>query len=114
MASVSVAIAGRSYSLACRDGDEARVQLLAGDIAARAEALTRTLGTMSEARLLLMSALMIADELHDLRASQAAPRTADQDDRIAAMAEREDRIAALAERAEALVAGLAAGDSRGG
>lgn len=100
MADVTVQVAGRSYALACRDGDEARVLELAADIAARADNLTRALGAMSEGRLLLMSALMIADELHDVRAGQAPP----------AMGRHHDRLAMLADRAEALAERLAASD----
>ncbi|KPF77609.1 hypothetical protein IP88_05750 [alpha proteobacterium AAP81b] len=100
MADVAVTIAGRSYSLACRDGDEGRVAELAGEIAAKADGLTRSLGTMSEARLLLMSALMIADELHDLRAARLADwvRPAGSDD------PEQRRLASLVTDAEALAA----------
>lgn len=95
MAEVAVVVAGRSYALACRDGDEARLRELAAEIAARADRLTATLGAMSEARLLLMSALMIADELHDLRLAQPTP-----------VFTGSDRLLALAEQAERLVATL--------
>lgn len=115
MADVTVSIGGRSYPLSCRDGDEARVAELAGELASKAEGLTRSLGPMSEARLLLMAGLMVADELHDLRQSKladwvtpAAPtaRGADAaraDDSAAARAQLDD----LAARAEALVDRLA-------
>lgn len=93
-------VAGRSYALACRDGDEARVLELAADISTRAENLTRSLGAMSEGRLLLMSALMIADELHDVRVGQVPP----------VMARHHDRLAMLADRAEALAERLAVSD----
>lgn len=98
MAEVAVVVAGRSYSLACRDGDEARVAELAREIAACADRLTASLGAMSEARLLLMSALMIADEWHDLRHTPAPASAVDS-----------DRLLALADRAERLVAGLEVG-----
>lgn len=103
MGQVIVSIGGRNYPLSCRDGDEGRIAELANGIAAKAEGLTRSLGGMSEPRLLLMSALMIADELHELRHGKAeawaAPRPVDP----ATLASFE----ALAERAERLADRLA-------
>lgn len=106
MADVTVSIGGRIYPLSCRDGDEARVAELAGELASKAEGLTRSLGPMSEARLLLMAGLMVADELHDLRQSKLAdwvtppaPAGHATVDSHAAQAQLDD----LAARAEALV-----------
>jgi cell division protein ZapA len=80
MPQVIVEIGGRNYPLSCRDGDEAHLAGLAADIAAKADGLTRSLGPMSESRLLLMAALMVADELHDSRrngdATRAKPKPA--------------------------------------
>lgn len=73
MAQVTVQIGGRNYALACRDGDEAHLQDLAGALATRAERLTGSLGQMTEARLLLMSALMVADELYDIQQGLTPP-----------------------------------------
>lgn len=72
MAQVVVQIGGRSYPLSCRDGDEAHLTALAVGIAHKADGLVRSLGPMSEARLLLMAALMIADELHEVRSDKTA------------------------------------------
>ncbi len=99
MAQVIVEIGGRNYPLSCRDGEEAHLQTLARDIAARAEKLTAGLGAMSEARLLLMAALMIADELHDVRAGKIVPMACD--------AGEDARLARLADQAEALATALA-------
>ena len=112
MTQVVVEIGGRNYPLSCRDGDEAHLSGLAADIAAKAEGLTRSLGPMSEARLLLMAALMVADELHDVRngkgaappepAPAPAPPVAVVDPEAAA------RLEALVDRAERLVSRLSA------
>ena len=109
MAQVVVEIGGRNYPLACRDGDEAHLTELAAGIATKADGLTRSLGVMSEARLLLMAALMVADELYDTRgkagsAMGAAAVTGD----TVADAETEARLAALTERAERLASSLGA------
>lgn len=103
MSEVIISVAGRSYTLACRDGDEARVTDLASDIAAKAERLTRSIGTMSEARLLLMAALMIADELHDIRQSRLADWVQPQGG-----AGDDPRLVALAATAEAMAERFAA------
>ncbi len=96
MAQVIVEISGRNYPLACRDGDEPHLLALAADLAARADRLVESLGPMSEGRLMLMTALMVADELHDSRAGKAPPPMAD------------PRLEALAARLEALAANLEA------
>lgn len=104
MAQVTVEIAGRSYPLACRDGDEPHLLAMAGDLAQKADGLTASLGPMSETRLLLMTALMVADELHDLRAgkSVAAPVEA----LSAGDPALEARLAALTARVHSLTARL--------
>lgn len=61
MAEISVEIGGRVYRLGCADGEETHLETLARRIDAEARSLSRSMGQMNEARLLLMSALMIAD-----------------------------------------------------
>ena len=73
MGQAVLAISGRSYRISCRDGDEERIGRLGDELAARAERLTASLGTMPETQLLAMTALMLADELADARAGIAPP-----------------------------------------
>ena len=73
MGQAIVAISGRSYRISCRDGDEARIAGLGTELAARAERLTASLGVMPESQLLVMTSLMLADELADARAGIAPP-----------------------------------------
>lgn len=103
MGQVTVDIGGRAYSLSCRDGDEDHLIALGAGIAAKADGLTRSLGAMSEPRLLLMAALMVADELHEVRnghgsAAQVVAPIPD----VAA----EAQLAAVLDRAERLAARL--------
>ena len=100
MGQVNVEIGGRSYALSCRDGGEDHLIGLASDIATKADGLTRSLGAMSESRLLLMAALMVADELHDVRSGKAPLTVPEADPALIT------RLAALTERAEVLVARL--------
>ncbi|WP_416908133.1 MAG: cell division protein ZapA [Polymorphobacter sp.] len=99
MAQVTVEIAGRSYPLSCRDGDEPHLESLAASLARKADGLLASLGPMSEARLMLMTALMVADELHDSRAGKAPPP-------LPADPAADARLAALTARIEALTARL--------
>jgi cell division protein ZapA len=104
MGTVNVEIGGRSYPLSCRDGDEPHLVDLAAVIAEKVQGLTQSLGTMTEARLLLMAALMVADELFEARNGGQPARTPprDPDPEVAG------RLTALLHRAETLAAQLEA------
>lgn len=65
MAEVSLAINGRTYEIACDDGQEERLQVLAGYLDMRVAELTEQMGQVGELRLLVMAALLVADELQD-------------------------------------------------
>jgi cell division protein ZapA len=65
MGQVSITLNGRSYPVACDDGQEDHVVRLAAYLDKRANELITAVGTVSEGRLLVMLALLIADELAD-------------------------------------------------
>jgi cell division protein ZapA len=67
MAQVSLQINGYAYLLGCADGEEEHLFALAADLDRRIQEIKTAGGTSGEARLLLMAALVVADELHDLR-----------------------------------------------
>lgn len=69
MGQVSVIINGRNYRLACSDGEEGRLLELASHVKARVEQLIREFGQVGDDRLLLMTALLVTDELWDTRAA---------------------------------------------
>lgn len=71
MATIALTIAGRSYELACRDGEEAHLRRIAALVDAKAADAARSMGGMSEARQMLFAALLMADELHEARAALA-------------------------------------------
>ncbi|MFC0686154.1 cell division protein ZapA [Novosphingobium clariflavum] len=71
MSNVNLTIGGRSFTLACADGQEGHVENLGRLIdekAAAAGAVGQT-----ETRMLLFAAIMLADEVHNLREQDAAP-----------------------------------------
>ena len=67
MGEVFLTLNGRSYQLACRDGEERRLEELARYVEQKFDNLAAEFGQIGKLRLLMMSALMIADELFDAR-----------------------------------------------
>ena len=65
MAQVTATIAGRQFRLACEDGQEEHLQLLARELDERIEELRKKFGEIGDTRLTVMAALMVADELSD-------------------------------------------------
>ena len=65
MAQVKLSIGGRSYDLACREGEEAHYETLARRIDAKAEDVRGAMGAIGETRLLLLTALLLADEVEN-------------------------------------------------
>jgi cell division protein ZapA len=63
MSEVTVDIAGRAYRLGCGEGEEEHLTGLGAMLDTDARGLLRQFGQMSEGRLLLMTALMVADRL---------------------------------------------------
>jgi cell division protein ZapA len=118
MPEVSVEVAGRSYRLGCGEGEEHHLLALAARVDGEAARLGTSLGQMNEARLMLMSALMLADRLSETEAAlQAAERRAakaERDARELSGVEQERETAAsieaLADRVEALADRIEGGD----
>jgi cell division protein ZapA len=65
MGQVSVSVNGRSYTITCDDGQETRIRRLAHYVDAKVGEFVGKVGQVGEARLLLLAALVIADELSD-------------------------------------------------
>ncbi|MFT4080813.1 cell division protein ZapA [Rhodomicrobium lacus] len=68
MAQVSVLVNGRSFKLACRDGEESRVQELAAQIDALIQKFKGNSRAAQDDRLFLMAALLLADQLSEAQA----------------------------------------------
>ena len=65
MSDVKIEINGRSYQIACEDGQEDHLQRLAGFLEKRLQDVISTVGQVGQDRLLVMAGLLIADELSD-------------------------------------------------
>ncbi|WGM30289.1 cell division protein ZapA [Brevundimonas sp. NIBR11] len=75
MATVTVEINGRPYAVGCADGQEERVRILAKQFDVHVRQVAGDVGHVGDIRLFLMAALVLADELHEVRmgAGTAAP-----------------------------------------
>lgn len=112
MGQVSVTLNGRTYRLECNNGEEAHLIALSEHLASHVESLKRKFGQIGDDRLILMAALMVADEFWDMRraANELKAELADllkganPDEAASRGAERElaAAISAAAERLESL------------
>ena len=62
---INVTINGRQYRMACEEGQEARLLNLAESFESRIASLRGKFGEIGDARLTVMAALMLCDELVD-------------------------------------------------
>ena len=65
---VNVMVNGRAYTIACDEGEEEHLRALAGHVDGKVRELLETVGQVGDARLLLMAALLIADEYFEANA----------------------------------------------
>jgi cell division protein ZapA len=76
MTQVSVTLNERTYGLRCAAGEVDRLLELATYVKAKFDELQAAHGKVGDERLLMMTAIMIADELWDARAATpATPRS---------------------------------------
>ena len=108
MAEVDISIAGRSYRVACRDGEEDNLRSAAQLVDGKSREALAGLGALSEARQLLFASLLLADQLiekknADPSAQLAPPALPDPQvvRRVDALAERLERLAGSLESAAA-------------
>lgn len=103
MATVTVEINGRPYAVGCADGQEERVRILAKQFDVHVRQVASDVGHVGDIRLFLMAALVLADELHEVRMN-AAPTPA----AIAAAPDNgvADALNAVAARIEKITQGL--------
>ena len=115
MAQVTVKVNGYTYTVGCEDGQESHLQAMAAQVEDRVDSIKALGGNSGESRLLLMAALLMADEIHDLRAEletllnpadlpsrpggrPAAKTDSEMGKRLGKLASRAEEIAATLER----------------
>ena len=126
MAQVNVTINGRSYRMACDDGEEAHLTSLAERLDRSIEQLRDRFGEIGDQRLTVMAAITLADQhaeaeraIQDLRAEIAALEETRGDLLERHRREQEgvaEAIAGVAERVAAMAARVAGveGEANGG
>ena len=115
MPKVDVSINGRSYPVACDEGQQGRVRELAGMVDSRVKQLVGPgpVGGIGETQILVLAGLMLADELSETTAALAGQGKAaaaepapgesglsaeDEDLLVAAVDHLTDRIGVIADR----------------
>ena len=89
---VDLTIAGRTYQVACREGEEENLRSAARLVDGKSREALAGLGTLSEARQFLFASLLLADQLidkdpHAVAAAGPDPALANQAEAIAARLE---------------------------
>ncbi len=100
MSHINVTINGRQYRMACEEGQEARLLKLAENLETRIGSLRGKFGEIGDARLTVMAALTVCDELLD---ASSRIRTLEEE-----LAELRDVRVAAADRARATQTAVAA------
>ncbi|MAR56261.1 MAG: cell division protein ZapA [Rickettsiales bacterium] len=113
MGTMNLHIYGREYTIACDDGQEAHLGRLGQIVNERVKQLAQQMGRGSESLMLMYAALMLADELEEMRAHSKELRqqleavkqqgsipvdTTKLDEMEAAMADSMNQIAARIEK----------------
>jgi cell division protein ZapA len=103
---VDITIAGRTYQVACREGEEENLRSAARLLDAKSREALSGLGTLSEARQFLFAGLLLADQLIDKApdaAAAAAPAPPDPElvGRAESLASRLESLAEALERSPA-------------
>ncbi len=121
MPEVNITIGGRDFAVACQEGEEHYLQAAATMLDTEASALAAQIGRLPEARMLLMSGLMLADKTagmedqvreleaklrsqeEELSTLRAAPKPEPERVEVAVIPESvTDSLAEIAARVEAL------------
>lgn len=100
MANIDIEVAGRRYNVSCADGEEAHLRAVAALVDQRARDAGEALGSLTETRQILFAALMLADDLKEVRAG-AGIRDPEPDYEVAlALEGLANRVEAIADRLE--------------
>src|SRR5271167_1013653 len=67
MAQVTLRINGFAYTLGCQDGEEDHLHAMAAEVDQRIESAKASAGPSGEARMLVIAALLMADDIYELR-----------------------------------------------
>ncbi len=90
---VNVMVNSRAYTIACDEGEEEHLKELAAHVDAKAREVLGSVGQVGDTRMLLMAALLLADEHHELT-SKAGTTTEGEKQKLHLGAEQAESAAA--------------------
>jgi cell division protein ZapA len=102
MAQVTLRINGYAYTIGCQDGEEKHLEAMGAEVNSRIDGVRAASGPSGEARMLVMAALMMADDIFEMRSKLEA---------LEAVAPQADpklgrKLNRMARRAEEIAEGL--------
>jgi cell division protein ZapA len=107
MAQVTVRINGYAYTVGCQDGEEQHLQQMAEQVERRIDSIKAVAGQSGESRMLVMAALLMADDLYEMgktvketQGTEGSPAAPAPDTKL------NRRLGKLAKRAEDIAAEL--------
>ena len=95
MAQVTLRINGYAYTIGCKDGEEKHLELMGAEVNRRIDSIRAVAGPSGEARMLVMAALLMADDITELCAKLEATTKETRSD--SKLSNQLDRIARRAE-----------------
>lgn len=98
MAQVTLRINGYAYTIGCKDGEERHLEAMGTELSRRIDSVRAAAGPSGEARMLVMAALLMADDIFELRSKLEATTPVPQPDprlgrKLNRMAKRAEEIA---------------------
>ena len=104
MGQVVVTVNGRAFPLSCADGEEVRTRRLAQYLDSKVADFVKVHGQIGEARLILLAALVVCDELSDtsdaFQQERSRPRSGEAGAAVQGIRAIAQRIDAIAQRLE--------------
>ncbi len=100
MAQVTLRINGYAYTLGCQDGEEQHLEAMGAEVSRRIDGVRLDAGPSGEARMLVMAALMMADDIFELRAKLESGEAPQADPKLGR------KLSRMARRAEEIAEGL--------
>lgn len=102
MAQVTVRINGYAYTIGCQDGEEHHLLTMAAEVDKRIDSIRAAAGQSGESRMLVMAALLLADDLFETqkRVAEQQAGTPPTDPKLGR------RLNRIAKRAEDIAADL--------
>jgi cell division protein ZapA len=107
MSQLTIHVHGKPYVVGCEDGQEAHLRSLAATLSDKVAEIAPDAGQLGETRLMLLGALVLADELVEARA-RAAAAEADASRLREDLARADNRAIAVLEAVAAKIESMAA------